>query len=89
MIRHQAIRPDFDIDILKQLGRKPQVRDVVAIVEECSLTSDATLGNVVWIAWNDQPGKSGHCNLTITCLGCEVRSGEAAGHATNMPQSEK
>jgi len=85
MIGHQAVRPDLDIDILKHLGREHQIGGVVVVIEKGDLTPDATLGNVVWITRDDQPRKSRHRNLTITCTDREIRSGEAVGHAANMP----
>ena len=65
VVGHQAVGPEFDRPISRQLQGHFQVDPVVGPFKEGSLTTDAALGDVVRVAWNHQPGKSWHVPATV------------------------
>jgi len=56
VVGHQAIGPDRDIGAMRRFGKEIEIERIVAIFEEGLFAPIATLGDVVWDAWEDDSG---------------------------------
>ena len=60
VINHQAVGPEVDSELLTAALQVVQINEPVFLPEEDRLSAVATLDNVMWEAWNNYSGKSGH-----------------------------
>ena len=56
MIGHEAVRPDFRLGLQRCLAQKIEVQRVVSFIEEDSVAPVSTLGDMVGVAGNNDPG---------------------------------
>ena len=56
MIGHEAVRPDFCLGFQRRLAQKIKVQRVVSFIEEDSAAPVSTLGDMVGVAGNNDPG---------------------------------